>query len=244
VFRDDLVPFFRSLDDGFDGTFQTSKEEYPIATAIFWRRRLMSQQWANPRSRTLLCQFQLTGDGGRLFYVVCAHLEGNKPTEYKGTQRVNQVQSGLKLVEKHVRTNKLDVDAVPLILAGDLNACPGEELHELLRTGVLAQGHTFQLEQEAVCGTGHVVVSQAASQPFRLRSAALVANGREPAFSFVGNSACYALDYIYVSNSVRVLDVVDPSVAFATSDVRALFGAIPNTTIPSDHLPLIADLII
>jgi len=243
VFTDDLVPFFKALDEGFDGAFQTTKEEYPIATAIFWRRTLMCQQWVNPRSRTILSQFKLLRDE-RLFYVACCHLEGNKPTFYKGMQRVNQIQSSLKLIEKHMRSNKLDVAATPLIVAGDLNACPGEELHDLLRTGDLSVGDTFVLEQNALCGTGDVVVGQAASQPYRLRSAALVANGREPAFTFIGNNACYPLDYVYVSNSVRVLKVIDPSVAFATTDMTSLQGAVPNATIPSDHLPLVADVVI
>jgi len=242
VFTNDLLPFFRSLD--FDGAFQSTKNEYPIATAMFWRRSLMSQEWIDNRSRTMLSQFNMI-NSRKQFYVVCCHLEGNKPPDgYKGEQRVNQMQSSLKQVEKHMRANKLDVEATSLIVAGDLNACPMEELHELLRTGVLNAGFKFQLEVDAVCGEGDIVVAKGASQPFKLRSAALVANGCEPALTFIGNNASYTLDYVYVSKSVTVLSVIDPSLAFTKSEVRAMHGAVPSAVLPSDHLPLVADLLI
>lgn len=87
AFENDLLPFFRSL--GFDGEFQTTKNEYPIATALFWRARfaarlaavafgrdsravrcsLLKNEWIDNRSRSMLSMFTVVATQQPMYLV-------------------------------------------------------------------------------------------------------------------------------------------------------------------------------
>ena len=75
-----------------------------------------------------------------------------------------------------------------------------------------------------------------------MRSALFDANKREPRLTFIGKDSFYALDFCYVSRSIRVLSAVDPSDAVDERAASTLLGALPNKQIPSDHMPIVTTL--
>lgn len=238
VFEQHYVPFFDAL--GYDGVFQKTKNKYPIATASFWRRARFTNDWQEFRSRTMLLSLRDRENDCKLYIVNC-HLEGNKPGVYKGEQRVNQLKSTFARLEKQVVACGESVDAARIIVAGDLNALPGEEIHTLLTKGELKAGHVTNCGQDTFVGQLESTLLKDAQQPFRFQSCMRSALGREPCFSFVGKNHAFPLDYIY-SQNFHVTSAIDTSSQYSSSDIEAMLGAIPNEKIPSDHLAIRATL--
>jgi endonuclease/exonuclease/phosphatase family metal-dependent hydrolase len=226
--------FFKAL--GFSGVFQESDHDYPVGCAVFWRTDTLQLVRIEHRSRAIVCTFQWRD---QFVYVVCAHLEGNMPNVYKGAKRVEQTVSSLKRVQAMMKSDKIEQDKAKVIVCGDFNAMPTEELYKFMVEGglpamyeqsLLSTGNLFVKE----AGPSAVVTKAAVSHPFKFVSSYAAVHSEEPVYTFVGNDEAYTLDYAFVQN----LRVVDAQLGHECM-LPAPIGAIPDDARPSDHLDML-----
>lgn len=136
---------------------------------------------------------------------------------HKETQ-LAQVQMFLDAVTKIVAEEK----GSAVLLPGDFNAQPDEPTYKLISNGTLPMKLPFASLQHRL----------------RLQSAYSQAQGAEPEITnSLGGERQFegCLDYIWLSESLRATAVLPvPTVA----EARLEGGALPNSRIPSDHLPI------
>lgn len=235
--QDTVFPQFQAwfAERGFTGIFQESNNDYPVGCAIFWRDSALKLRVVEHRSRSVLVSLQCGED---VVYVICAHLEGNRKDSYHGAKRLEQLVSALKRLQLLVTKDKIAMEQAHVVVCGDLNALPTEEVYKFLAEGSLpAQykqsltdcGNSFVTE----AGESAIVTKQAIAHPFKLTSAYHAIHEKEPVYTFVGKTEAYTLDYVFVANLN-----IDAARLGNEAVIPAPLGAIPDDERPSDHLEI------
>jgi endonuclease/exonuclease/phosphatase family metal-dependent hydrolase len=125
------------------------------------------------------------------------------------------------------------------MLVGDFNFTPDSAAYRLFTTGSVADCDKALFPKPPPYGSEKDLSFLNLSQP--LRSAYVLARGREPEFtnyseSAWGGSFSGILDFLFTSDDRIVVTSVD--------DLPALVDSkpLPNETAPSDHVPVAADV--
>jgi len=187
--------------------------------------------WNNPRSRTLVVQFQdnLTS---RLFYVINCHLQGGSGQE---DQRCFQVRSALQQVIVHAQSAKLAAQDVACFLCGDFNEPYGFPLHTLIQQGQPTAEEVEKYFKGKPFGFSH-------NFGFKDSCGFLESSDRPFTFKWgVKDDAIYqTIDFIYFPESkLDVQCIRRPLNEDQEQPMRETIG-IPNNWHPSDHLPTAA----
>lgn len=123
----------------------------------------------------------------------------------------------------------------PLLVFGDFNSTPDSAVYHLLCQGRVPSGHPdLRIDPARVLPPPHML-----SQPLRLVSAHRAVTGSEPtATNFTGNYQG-VLDYLFVDPAAVV-----PTAVMQVPEPGELPGPLPCPQYPSDHVPMIADLVL
>ncbi|CAL1532443.1 unnamed protein product [Lymnaea stagnalis] len=187
--------------------------------AIFWRKShfklleqenciLLNDEGKKTNQVALLCKFQ--APSGKHFLCAATHLKSKKGfEEYR-------FQQG-KFLESVLRKKAGDL---PLILCGDFNAEPTEQVVNVMKSSEL--GLT----------SAYTHLSETGSEPpyttWKVRAGK---RGREP------EEVCHTIDYIfYTTNKFICLKLLKFPTAAEIGE-----GFLPSYSYPSDHLSLVAD---
>jgi len=201
--------------------------------SIFYKTNRLLLKWHNPRSRIVLALFEVI-ETGRLFYVINCHLQGGWMEE---SQRLCQVRSAFKELQKHMDSMKTPKEQLSLLLCGDFNASPDHSLHAILKKGSLSSEDIVRFFKDDPKGEKAVFTHN-----YNLCDSYSVLSAEERPYTFkwgVKEDALFhILDYIYYSQETVQLHALRNPL---TDSERILLQdklGLPNSSNPSDHLPL------
>ena len=124
-----------------------------------------------------------------------------------------------------------------LVLAGDFNAVPGSGLHDFLVSGHLGPEHPHARCRDT--NIAPICMPDGYRHNLGLHSAYSTVMGTEPDFTNMTGGTAGAfrgtLDYIWHDSRLRP-DFVLPLPTAAEASAEG--GGLPNSQIPSDHVPL------
>eukprot|EP01124_Arcella_intermedia_P032391 TRINITY_DN7545_c0_g1_i1.p1 TRINITY_DN7545_c0_g1~~TRINITY_DN7545_c0_g1_i1.p1 ORF type:complete len:315 (-),score=67.35 TRINITY_DN7545_c0_g1_i1:22-966(-) len=215
----------------------TKKQEDPqhghTKPSIFYNPARMKLVWHNPRSRMVLAAFEFL-ETPRLVFVMNVHLQGGRQED----QRLYQIKSGFKELEKFLAKEHLAKEGVHLVLCGDFNATLEHLVHQFLRDGAMAEG-----ERSKVLG------AKAHEFDFRHTYKLSDAYGALPERPYTikwgvhRDAQFHAIDFIYYSSNTLKLRLLRDTVPKELKDALIQTEGLPSQRHPSDHLPIAAQFI-
>jgi len=191
--------------------------------SILYRASRFTLKWQEPRSRTLLVQFE-DNTSKRQFYVINCHLQGSNGQE---DQRCFQAKSAIEKVQKHAKTTT----GITCFLCGDFNETPTFPLHTFIQQGK---------------PTSEEVEKYFKGKPFTFAHTLGFKDSfghlKERPFTFkwgVKDDAEYqTIDYIYFTeNQIEAQSIRLPLTEEQEGPMKETLG-LPNSWNPSDHLPI------
>jgi mRNA deadenylase 3'-5' endonuclease subunit Ccr4 len=194
--------------------------------SIFYKSARFRLTWHNPRSRTVLVQFQ-DKFTEKFFYVINCHLQGGTNS---ADQRLFQMRSALQQLQLHMITQKIERKNLACFICGDMNATSHDPVHSLLKNGCLSPEEIFKYGFKY----SHDLL-------FRDALENVPANERYSFKSGVKADAFFQnIDYIYYTPKFfEVSSTRDPLSRKQREEMKDQIG-IPNKWHPSDHLPVAA----
>ena len=167
----------------------------------------------------------------RRFALSNTHIFWDPLYEYVKLMQAQMQIEELLNVQKQYTTDP--AHPLPLILAGDYNSTPDSGVYELFSTGKLSPDHP----QWRGMNFGKYT-QEGIHNPQRFVSA--YAKHGEPEYTNCSADFCGTLDYIWATpESIRPIQVLD---VVPMAKLGVLLRPFPNALLPSDHVPLVADL--
>jgi len=182
---------------------------------------------------------------GNLLLVGNTHLvapRGDSDHERKLAQ-IQQMTAGFQALAKEVQAYAVDGVRPGVVLLGDFNATPDSELYELLSTKQVCDERMRNLTEKGLKGSEGKVKKVPFSSPntagLHLQSVHTVLGGEEPQFTNYTEGFKGCLDYItFEPEGLRCAGVGE----FPSEGILKRELALPNSDLPSDHLPVMCRL--
>ena len=121
---------------------------------------------------------------------------------------------------------------IPYILCGDFNSLPSSSVYDTIINGNINYNHIdFKSHKNSI-------ITRKKNNKLKMRSAYKVYHGYEAPFTNYTDTFNGTLDYIFISKkwNIRYMNKI-PLIKDVTKEI-----GIPNSIIPSDHIPLICNL--
>jgi len=216
LFTSDWQPFFNS--NGYQAHYQ-KKPKWGNVTAF--KADKFSLEWIDHRSRVLVTLLRCIENGHPL-YVANVHLSAEAS---KAEERVNQIKSTFKQIEKHQTGLSLTTENSSIIVCGDFNSFPSSGLYKLMVAGKLRSDYRD-------AGSDLSYTKSDVKLHTSLRSSYMTHFNSEPTWTYSYQDRWTdTLDYVFFSP--QQLDIVH------VDEVDHTCGKnIPNEIVPSDHIPM------
>lgn len=143
--------------------------------------------------------------------------------------------------KKMLFLDDVDMNAIPILIAGDLNSLPNSSVIEYLRKGKVSFAHPefLGVDYEGPVRSMQCAEGDMITHGFKLLDIYEAAGSPMPftnfTFDFKGN-----IDYILASDSLHVGGVLGPIAPNWICEQRVV--GFPHPHVPSDHLPLMCSL--
>jgi CCR4-NOT transcription complex subunit 6 len=221
LFASDWQPFFNQ--HGYEAHYQ-KKIKWGNVTAF--KTDKFTLEWIDHRSRVLLCLLRLSANSHPI-YVANAHLSAEAS---KAEERINQVKSVFKQIEKHQQGLELTVENSSIVFCGDLNSMPQSGLYKLFTEGKLSAEYRDENSDTSYTKCDLRL-------PTCLISSYCAHFNSEPTWTYsYQNKWTDTLDYVFYSpQCVEVVHVDE-------IDNTKVGKNIPNAVMPSDHVPMVVEL--
>lgn len=215
----DLWDHLCSLLDGYDGVFQNMTRDHPVANAILVKRGGLKIIRTESRSRALIAVLVDETESSSPLYLANAHLEAGCGDASEVT-RFNQVRSLCKRLYVHVHKDpdKKSNDAPAIVITGDCNMLRFSPVYTFLKTGSFQDARGVKIK--APC--------------LPLRDAYLEHPPPWGPKALMSYRSGHLLDYVWVSDSIKVLRTMPVKDAVSTGGQKEW----PSADNPSDHIPI------
>jgi len=221
LFQSDWQSFLNA--QGYQAHYQ-KKAHWGNVTAF--KSDKFSLEWIDHRSRALLCLLRCV-ENLHPVYFANVHLSAKWD---KCEEKVNQIKSLFKQIEKHQQSLSLTMENSSIVVCGDFNSSPNSGAYNLFVEGKLRADYRDP-------NSDLVYTKTDLHLPCPLKSSYATVFGSEPTWTYSYQDKWVdSLDYVFYSP--MVLDVVHVDKIETTNRSKD----IPNALDPSDHLPMIVDL--